>query len=190
MPALDADRPSWQLDELRGRVVELTGAGATAVTTVATELVCAAQCEREPVLWIRQQGATFYPPDLAACGVDLEALAVVALAEHEAMLRAADTVLRSGAFGVVLLDFVGRVTLSLGVQARLVGLAKQHEAVLVCLVHDGGPALGSFASLRAECRRRRVEDGVFERSIHIVKDKRRGRAWQDTRVCDGAVGLR
>ncbi|MCA8943976.1 MAG: recombinase A [Planctomycetes bacterium] len=190
VPAGDLDRPTWQFAELRGRVVELGGRGATAITTVATELVCAAQCEGEPVVWIRQRGVTFYPPDVADCGVDLEALVVVALEGPDAMLRAADTVLRSGAFGLVVLDFVGPVAMPLGVQARLVGLAKQHEAVLLCLAHDGDRALGSFASLRAECSRRRVGDGVFEREVRIVKDKRRGRSWQDVRVCDGTVGLR
>ena len=190
VPKLEADRPVWGLEELRGRVVELTGSGATAVTTIAAELVCAAQCAQEPVSWIRQRGATFYPPDLAACGADLDALVVIALEDHDSMLRAADTVLRSGAFGVVVLDFAERISMSLGVQARLVGLAKQHEATLLCLAHEGSRALGSFASLRAECERHRVEEGVFERRVHVVKDKRRGRSWKDSRVCDGALGLR
>ena len=74
-------------------------------------------------------------------------------------------------------------------QSRFVGLAKQHEATLLCLAREAS-ALGSFASLRAECRRRRVDDGAFEWSVRVVKDKRRGRSWGSARVCDGTVGLR
>ncbi len=188
------EAPAWGLEELRGRVVELRcdqeGGGATAVTTIAVDLVLAAQCVDEPVAWVTQSGLTFYPPDVGEYGVDLSALAVVALREGHEMLRAADTLLRSRAFGLVVLDFAEPQSIPLGVQARLVGLAKQHDATLVCLSREGANALGSFASMRVECGRRRVDDGVFECSVRVLKDKRRGRRWQHTHVCDGTVGLR
>lgn len=180
----------WALEELRGRVVELTGEGASALTTVAVGLVLEAQCAAEPVAWITHRGVAFYPPDVAVYGVDLSAVAVVLLDDALAMLRAADQLLRSGAFGLVVVDFAEAVSIPLAAQTRFVGLTKQHDAALVVLAHDGVSALGSFASMRAVCERRRVDDGLFECSVRVVKDKRRGRVWQHARVCDGTLGLR
>lgn len=229
--------PQWCLEELSGRVVELVGEGASALTTAATGLVREAQRSGEPVVWITRPEVCFYPPDVAACGVDLAALPVVMLgglpgvdsrssqvgrggrrpgqngggqAVVRAMLRTVDQLVRSGAFGLVILD-VGEATerasrgaqISLGALARLVGLAKQHGTALVWLVRKGGlvrgeqgedrSVLGSFASLRAVCTRRRLDDGVFELSVEVLKDKRCGRGrWQGSvrSLCDGTVGLR
>src|ERR1044071_1231060 len=67
----------WGLDVLRGRLIELSGRGATATLTIATELVIEAQQAAEPVAWVTLGNTTFYPPDAADSGVDLAALVVV-----------------------------------------------------------------------------------------------------------------
>ena len=206
-PAFHAERsvPEWGWDGLRGRVVELVGvAGPSAVLTVAARLVLEAQGAGEPVAWLGRRGAQVYPPDVAAMGVDLSELVFVHADEVVELLRAAGVLVRSGAFGLVVIDPIrvgGRReraagAVSLGVQARLVGLAKRHDTAILWLsreqtahgARDGG--LGPFASLRAECRRRRLDDGVFECSVEVIKDKRRGERWQASFECDGAVGLR
>ena len=74
--------------------------------TAATALVVDAQRQREPVVWISSRAAGCYPPDLVACGVDLESLPFVHVADAEASLRAADQLVRSGAFGLLVLDLV------------------------------------------------------------------------------------
>jgi recombination protein RecA len=195
-PAL-APRPDGGFAELRGRLVELCGEGATALTTFAVGLVRQAQRAREPAAWLccarNGSDATFFPPDVAAAGVDLAALAVVRVPALGKALEAADCLLRSGGFGPVVLDLAAAEPVPLAAQTRLSGLARQHDAALVCLSRirsGGGSAFGSLASLRAESRRRRVDDGVFECALHVVKDKRRGRLWQHTELCDGALGLR
>ena len=185
---------TWGLPELAGRVVELTGAGgATALLTVAVELVLEAQQAGEPVAWVTHPAATVFPPDVAGNGVDLDALVFVRVCAADAMLRAADHLLRSGAFGLTVLDLPARIDVPLPVQVRLSGLAKKHGATLVFLfpVFPGGAAPGnSLASLRAASERRRVGVGRFESVLHVSKDKRRGRGWSHVQRCDGAVGLR
>lgn len=186
----------WAWPDLRGRVLELVGKDASAVLSVAVRLVHAAQCSGEPTVWVGGGGASFFPPDAAVCGVDLENLAVVRLDSSAALLRAVDQLLRSGAFGLAVVDggdAAAAATVPLGAQARLVGLAKQHGAAVAWLSREQGArrGLGSFASLRAECRRRRIDDGVFECTIEVVKDKRRGGGpWRAVFECDGAPGLR
>ncbi len=191
---------TWSLADLSGRVVELSGQGATAVLTVAVGLVLKAQQQQEPVAWITLPAATVFPPDVARHGVDLGALLFVRVETAAAMLRAADHLLRSGAFGLVVLDLPAPIDVPLPAQVRLAGLVKRHEAVLVYLAASGSgasrsgesgmAAVSSLVSLRATCHRQRVEAGRFECTLHVTKDKRRGQEWHHAQVFDGAVGLR
>jgi recombination protein RecA len=184
--------------ELSGRMVELSGRGASAVLTAAAGLVLEAQQAGEPVAWIARQ-ATFFPPDLAESGIDLEALVVVRIeagshdrALHPA-LRATEHLLRSGAFGLVVLD-LGRATdLSLAAQSRLGSLAQKHDSALLCLTEkdDQAPSLGSLVSLRATAHRQPLPGQQrFLCKIQVLKDKRRGPRWVHTEVCRGPTGLR
>jgi hypothetical protein len=88
----DADRtaaPRLALDQLGGRLIELSAQGAVATLTSAVGLVLEAQQQAEPVAWIAIAGTSFYPPDLADSGVDLDALIVVRARELLAGVRAA-----------------------------------------------------------------------------------------------------
>lgn len=184
---------SWGFAEVAGRMVELGGRGASAAWTAATVLVRDAQILGEPVVWITRPDTFFFPPDVAAGGVDLGGLAVVRVADTSAGLRAADCTLRSGAFGLVVLDLGEETEIPLPVQVRLAGLAKKHDAALLCLASsDAGStgARGSFASLRAVSTRSRVDEGRFSCKLHMVKDKRRGWEWECAQVLRGPLGLR
>jgi recombination protein RecA len=177
---------AWSLAQLAGRVIELSGRGATAVLTVAVDLILEAQQKQEPVAWITSPDTTVFPPDVARHGIDLTALLFVRVETATSMLRSADHLLRSGAFGLVILDLPARIDVPLAAQVRLAGLTKRHEAVLVYL----GSADSSLVSLRATCHRQRVAAGRFECRLHVTKDKRRGQEWHHVQACHGAVGLR
>jgi recombination protein RecA len=122
--------------------------------------------------------------------------------------------LRSGAFGLVILDLgapqPGR-ELSMQIQGRLVTLAQSHDAAVVCLTEKTSEtaSLGSLISLRAEALRRvpahdaRVVRAVantnldakpspseFEVSLRILKDKRRGPGLTHALRRRGPPGLR
>lgn len=182
---------AWGLAELAGRLVELESAGASAAWTAAAALVLDAQCTGEPVVWITRPDAFVYPPDLVAHGVDLGGLTVVRLTGTEAMLRATDCLLRSGAFGLVVLDLGAAAEIPLPVQVRLQGLAKKHDAALLCLCgRERSGTRSSFASLRGVSTRARVSDGRFACSLKMVKDKRRGWEWECAQVLRGPLGLR
>ena len=183
------EAPRWDLGRLAGRFVEVLGHGASARLTVAVGLVRTAQRAGEPVAWVTPRHATVYPPDIAAHGVDLSALAVVLTDGPDVTLRAADHLLRAGAFGLVVLDFLERVDVPMHVQVRLANLAKGHDATLVCLVPEG-TSRGSLASLRAASSRKRTGTGRFSCTLRVVKDKRRGRESEHVEVLDGPVGLR
>jgi len=190
---------------MRGRLVELSARGATAALTTAAELVLEAQRAAEPVAWVvpwslDTRTATFYPPDVADSGIDLAALVVVRAPSTIAAARAAERLLRSGAFGLVVLDFASvdlesnrAQRLPDQVLGRLVSLAQSHDAVVVCLTDKTQEAgsLGSLVSLRAEAMRLRSSSGSgdFEVTIRALKDKRRGPGWSKRSKARGPAGL-
>jgi recombination protein RecA len=183
----------WCLDALRGRLVELSARGATATLTAAFELVLEAQQAAEPVGWMTLGQATFYPPDVAESGVDLSALVVVRVLDVTAAAYAAERLLRSGAFGLVVLDFGGIATVELPIahQGRLVTLAQTHDAAVVCITEKPGDAasLGSLISLRAEALRAHDRDHDYDITLRALKDKRRGPGWSHTRKLRGPAGF-
>ena len=170
----------WDLNTLRGRLVELSARGATATLTAAIELVVEAQTQSEPVAWIAPVAGTFYPPDVADSGVDLAALVVIRTPNARDALvaaRAAERLLRSGAFGLVVMD-LGAADLSMQIQGRLVTLAQAHDAAVVCITDKtrDTASLGSLISLRAEATRER-DHHELSVSVRALKDKRRGPGW-------------
>jgi recombination protein RecA len=189
----------WGLDALRGRLVELSARGATATLTSAIELVLEAQQADEPVAWVTLGNATFYPPDVADSGVDLAALAVVRVHDIVAAARAAERLLRSGGFGLVVLDFAGSaLDLPIAHQGRLVTLAQTHDAAVVCITEkpSEAPSLGSLVSLRAEALRLYApplgeppSDRGYHVTLRALKDKRRGPGWSRTTKLRGPSGL-
>jgi len=171
----------WGLGALRGRFVELSARGATATLTAAIGLVIEAQREHEPVAWIMGASGSFYPPDVADSGVDLAALVVVRVPDLALAPRAAERLLRSGAFGLVVLDLGGgaNVEIPMAHQGRLVTLAQAHDAAVVCITEkpEDASSIGSLVSLRAEATRTGMLGSGFEVSLRVLKDKRRGPGW-------------
>ncbi|HEX6241305.1 MAG TPA: hypothetical protein VFZ61_10445 [Polyangiales bacterium] len=147
--------PLWQLFA-PGQLIELSGRAPGKLSAVV-RLIARAQAEQEPVAWVAlREAACFYPPDFARAGIDLDALAVVRLAEsagaHD-VVRAAELLLRSGAFGLVIIDLTHGVPKGeLAWQARLSGLLRRHDARAVVLTESerAQQSLGPLVSLRIE----------------------------------------
>lgn len=172
------EEAAWGLEVMRGRVVELSGANDAASLTTAAELVLETQRAGEPVAWVTLPETLFYPQDFADNGIDLAALAVIRVAAPVAAVRAAEQLLRSGGFGLVVLDFGGggEVAIPMGHLGRLGTLAQTHEAAVLCLTKTkrDAPSLGSLISLRAEALRRYGPGNEHTVTVRILKDKRRG----------------
>ena len=145
--------------------------------------------------WITPRGSSFYPPDAAASGVDLDALVVVWFETSLQAFRAGDWLVRSSGFGLVVLDLGERAHVPIPVQSRLVGLAGKHDTAFVCLTEKDSsrPSLGALVAVRAEAQRVDRVDKNGERfrcEAHVLKDKRRGPGWRHTEICRGPDGLR
>lgn len=185
----------WNLPALGGRLVELSGLGASATLSLAFSLVADAQARQEPAAWVACHGSSFYPPDAAACGIDLDNLPVVFTPTAPRAARAAERLARSGAFGLVVIDLAGeRPLLPQALLSRLAGLAGKHDCAVVVLTAKPADraSLGSLVSLRAEARREALErqvPGRFACRLEALKDKRRAPGWTHEESRLGPPGL-
>jgi recA bacterial DNA recombination protein len=160
-----------------GHSLEISG-GAQGRLSVAARLVARAQEAGEPVAWLAPESvAMFYPPDVVSVGVDLDALVVVRIPERAgpfAIVRASELLLRSGAFGLLVLDLsAGVPPRALGWQARLSGLLRMHEARMVLVTPPSGESLGPSVSLRVEPEYRVAGPHADELGLelHVLKNK-------------------
>lgn len=190
-PASPDDAREWNLATLAGRMVEISCEAAGASLTAATSLILEAQLHTEPAAWIEAGASSFYPPDVAASGVDLNGLVVVRTDSTPKAARAADHLLRSGGFGLVVMDLSHDANLAMSAQSRLSGLANAHRSTVVCLTRKKNDALsiGSLVSIRGETTAEKQGFDHFAWQIHVIKDKRRGPGWFHTGVCRGPEGL-
>lgn len=142
-----------------GELVEVLGSAAGSVLAAA----CAHVQPREPVAWVVAGGAVPHPADLEATGVRCDELAIVR-AEGERAARAAEMLLGSGGFGLVVVDGCG--ALRDRSVARLRALCRRHRARLLIAPWSGSadvglgqPRLGATVALRlsAEHQGRRLE---------------------------------
>jgi recombination protein RecA len=167
--------------------------------TAVFGLVIDAQQRGEPAAWVTLLESTFFPPDVVAGGVDLDSLPVVRTKEPLTAGRAALHLLRSGSFGLVVIDFGMKPRESkirhipTPLQTKLVGLAQKHDTAVVVLTEKtlDTPSLGSLISLRAEARRVDAHRQAmsYEVQLHILKDKRQGPGSIFREVCYGPDGL-
>lgn len=212
-PALEEATPLHQL-VTPGRLVELSAPahGAGARTSTAVALLRRAQREGETAAWILPAapvGGLLYPPDLHDGGIDLDALVVVHVPASEGAAglgKAAEMLLRSGAFGLLVVELGAlestKVDRSEGPsklaatrtawQGRLLGLARQHEARVLLLTEKPSHAdsLGPLVGLRVEPRRTRKADGSFCVEHQVLKNKSGAPVSPAAELFLGTAGLR
>ncbi len=183
--------PAWNLSLLAGRLTEISDSGVAPALTAAASLILQAQQRGEPAAWVGFGNSIFFPPDLVEWGIDLDALPVVRVPNALAASRAADQLLRSGAFGLVVLDLKAEARMHMAVQSRLAALARKHHAALLCLTRKrkGTPSLGPLVSLHGEGTITRTAFSRFDWEIRVVKDKRGAPGWSHTESCRGTDGL-
>jgi hypothetical protein len=137
----------------RGTIATLEGAPSSGRLAVAARLLAIATSAGLGAV----VDTSAFPPALRAAGVRLERLLIVSASEPAATARAADILLRSGAFAVVVIPALpsGRGT-GAATWTRLAGLAHRANAVLVAVGLEASSELRYFASVRLETAIERV----------------------------------
>ena len=146
---------------LCGAITTLEGPVGSGRTAVAAGVLASAT--RGYGLAAAIDDGSLFPPALARAGVALERLVLVPVSGALATARAVDIILRSRAFGVVLMP---AVALRAQVWSRLAGLARKAGTVLLAF-GEAGTDLAAFAATRIGCVLNRVlvagAGGVFTR---------------------------
>lgn len=181
----------WALASLAGRFIalEMWPESGSANLSFIVGLIREVQEAEGFAVWIAQPRCLFFPPDFTEAGVDLAALPIVRAPDSTKAARAADTLLRSGSFALIVLDGDGQA-LPLALQTRLAGLAHQHHTALVCLRTPGeATTRGSLVSLRCTTQKRRTGHDCFSCELRAVKDKRQTPGWTHQELRHGPDGL-
>jgi len=189
-PSQTASMP-WSLEGLAGRLVELSGTAGAPCLSLACSLLRQAQVTGAYAAWVSGREDFFYPPDLVAGGVDLRSLPVIRLSDTPSAGRAADWLLRTGAFCLLVLDLGGDLGLSVGLQGRLAQLARrQGDTVLILTEKSRETAsLSSLVAVRAEAVRVRQPGGDYCCGVRFLKHKRRAPGAQRGEAFLGPPGL-
>ena len=181
--------------------MELSASAEAAHLTAAFGLVLDAQLAGDSAAWITLEDSSFFPPDVVEGGVDLDALLVVRVPNVGMAGRTATHLMRSGGFGLVVIDLSSKKETSRSADklpvpllSRLLGLAQQQNATTLLLTRKSpeSPSLHSLISLRAEARWRKSDgrrEGRYELSIRALKDKRYGMRWTHVETCRGPAGM-
>jgi hypothetical protein len=137
----------------RGTIAALEGTPSSGRSALAARLLASATARGLGALI----GTDLFAPALAAAGVRLERLLCVPVTDPVGAARAADIVVRSGAFAVVVIPALpsGRGTGS-ATWTRLASLAHRANTLLVAVGVDPSSELGYFASVRVETTIERV----------------------------------
>jgi len=163
---------SWRFESLVGILAELSEEVPCGAASFTAEIVREAQECREPVAWVASADSVFFPPDFAARGIDLGALAVIRAGGQPESLTAAEWLARSGAVGLVIVDCGGRWSVSDSALGRLQKLAERSQCAVLFLTRKPrrAPSLGSRISVRGCVSRPGPRS--LQVDIHTDRDKR------------------
>lgn len=171
---------------LKGRLAHFRGIGTT---TLASILVSRMHADQLPVAWISATTDTVYPPDLADNGVDLDSLIFVMEQDSHRAARAAEHLLRSSSFSLLILDLEEGADIPDALQGRLLRLARKTDAAVVFLTHAKSSLRGSMISLRGDVARVPLIGGGYRLRIHITRDKHGGPGVRSGEVCYAPPGM-
>lgn len=163
----------------RGRITELAGRPSAGRTALALHATATATRRGETVAWI-DPADRLDPEGLTGAGTQLARVLWVRPRSARDALRAADLLLRTGGFGLVLLDLdAGNVVRAPGAWARLRQAAEHARAVLLIwgttrITDSGASLILDLAPQRVHWRggagRRRLLHG-FDTHLRVVRNR-------------------
>jgi hypothetical protein len=176
----------FDLSRVEGRVVEVSEAGFFGALSALCGLMAQVQTRSEPIAWVATGGSVFFPPDLAFRGLDLAGFSVVSVPDGRSGLLAADWLVRSGAFGLVVVDWSGG-DVDEGVLGRLAKLAEEQGTAVVFLTRKKpeDASLGTQVSLRGVVSL----SPAGETGWQVKRDKHSGPVSEQRVVYHGPFGL-
>lgn len=189
----------WERASLNGILTELVGGPRSANVSAASRLILATQIAGEQVAWVATHRAVFFPPDMAAAGIDLASLPVIWAEEPMRAgrtfagraVRASEQLLRSGAFGLLVIDLAPDLIINAAGQGKLLRLAETYssQVLIIRQKRRDGMYSGSLVTVRMESSREQSGPGRYLCTLTNTKDKREGPGWVTSEEFDGPPGM-
>jgi recombination protein RecA len=145
-----------------------------------------------PVIWATESPAGFRSGVSAPAGTPRRTTQVASTGlAAAAACRAAERLLRSGAFGLIVIDLARDLDIAPPSQGRLLRLAETHNAQVLILrrKREDGRYQGSLVAVRAESSSEQSAPGRFRVTVTSTKDKREGPGWTRASEFRGPPGL-
>ena len=187
-----ARKCEFSYTNLVGRITEFNGSRNTPVLSFLSLLIKEVLVKGEPVVWVETADSIFYPPDFAANGIDLTALPVVWAPEVRDGIRAAEHLLRSNSFGLLIIDLPPHTIIDQGRLGKLARMADLNQTAVVLITgqEDGVSfTLGSIVSLRFVGSRMNRDNSTYTCTLSAVKDKRDAPGWRHMEVFHAPDGM-
>lgn len=182
--------PTFGFQRVAGRLVEISGAGQL---TLSTSLLAEAQQEGELCGWVSTTLHTVFPPDLEANGVDLSALYFFWIDRPAEAAKTVEYLLRSDAFGLLVLDMSKHPAIPDGTSGRLMRLASKVRCAVVALSalqEKPQSIFGSLTSLRINTGLQALPGGDFEVTLVAERDRSAAPQWRRRFTYHAPTGLR
>ena len=182
----------FSYSNLVGRITEFSAPRSAPVLSFLSLLIKEAQTKGEPVVWVETTDSVFYPPDFAANCINLTALPVVWAPEVRGGIRAAEHLLRSNSFGLLVIDLPPHTIIDQGRLGKLARMADLNQIAVVLITgqEDGVSfTLGSIISLRLVGSRMDRDNSTHTCVLSAVKDKRDAPGWRQMEVFHAPDGM-
>lgn len=168
-----------------GCLTEVSGKGGGGGLTLAASFLRFAQDTGRHAVWLSSELKPFYPPDLHACGVELNRLPVLFLPDFQQAALAANRLLKSGGFDLLVWDLASWKkppnSLPIPFLAKLVATARYRQASLLMLTDKKREqaSLGCLTGLRLQVEA--LDNEPSRLRVQVCKDKRgavgEGKEW-------------
>lgn len=192
-PSSESHQP-LELEGFQGQLSELSATRGQAYLSLLFDLIAQSQRRGEPAAWIGDRPTLFYGPDARHRRIDWEAVVLISLSSAQARAVAADQLLRSGAFGLVIIDLAGATAPHIGspLMHRLAQWSRRHHSATLFIndITAESSALSSLLQRRVSARWSDVDAEQLVATYTITKDKRGAPGAQIEEVYDGPMGLR
>ncbi len=183
---------TFSFANLTGRITEFSASRNAPVLSFLSLFICEVQDLGESAVWVSACDSYFYPPDFEDNGVNLAALPVVWNPDVKAAVRSVEHLLRSNAFGLIVVDLPPHAIIDQGRLGKLARMADLNRisVVLITQHEDDTPfTLGSIISLRVSGKRIQSGAHLYRCTLSAIKDKQDPTGWQYSEVFHVPDGL-
>jgi recombination protein RecA len=144
---------SFDLTGLAGKVVEFSGWNQSACLSLTIPLILECQSGNKECAWIlpssEHGGSLFFPPDFAEAGIACSRIPIVRSKNAQDSFAIAEKLVRSGGFGLVVLDLTEGKRVRASTIGRINSMTQRFKTLALCLTRNppGHPSLDPMISI-------------------------------------------